>query len=542
MRESRNRWLFLIVLIAGLGCFTTVWYAAVRDAGSGTPVLGGQYVEGMMGTPQRINPLFAGQNAVDQSIASLVFAGLVRLDDQGRPFPDLAETWTVSDDGRVYTFTLRQGLVWQDGAPLTTDDVIFTYELLRTPGLRASPAPPEALTTSRFIRLEGRALRIELTQPFSPLPAYLTTGILPQHLLRDAGAQGIAESPFNQRPVGAGPFRLVEMTPDHAVLEPNFAYHAGQPFLQRFELRFFKDGQALYAALHRGELDGAYFTSGLSEAEEVQVEQDSSFRMQQLNTGETTFVYLNLTEPIFQDRRVRQALLHALDREELAALVYGEMAQKTESPLAAGMWSEAGTLTRYGTDVRTAGLLLDEAGWRRNAAGDRERDGEKLSFRLTTNPDPVHVAIAEEIAAQWKAVGITATVEKKGSTAIVRDILGQRTFDALLFEQASAPDPDPYADWHSSQATFTGSNVAFFKNDRVDQLLAQARAMPHNLQREELYRQFQELFAQELPSLPLFSSTAIYVQRSLLKDARPGLITQPGDRFWQVYQWYVKTK
>src|SRR5688572_26842370 len=119
MRTSRHRWLFLIVLIAGVGGFTLVWYAAVRDTGSGAPQYGGRYVEGMAGAPSRVNPLFAGLHAADQSLVSLVFAGLTRLDDQGRPFPDLAETWTVSADGLVYSFTLRDGLVWQDGAPLT---------------------------------------------------------------------------------------------------------------------------------------------------------------------------------------------------------------------------------------------------------------------------------------------------------------------------------------------------------------------------------------------------------------------------------------
>jgi peptide/nickel transport system substrate-binding protein len=192
--------------------------------------------------------------------------------------------------------------------------------------------------------------------------------------------------------------------------------------------------------------------------------------------------------------------------------------------------------------MRTAGLLLDEAGWQRNSAGHRERGGNSLGFTLTTNLDPVHVALAEEIAAQWKAVGIDVAVEKKGSTVIVRDILGQRAFDALVFEQAAAPDPDPYAYWHSSQATFSGYNLASLKNDRVDQLLTQARTATQNLRREELYHQFQELFAQELPSLPIYSSTAVYVQRALLKESRPGLITQPGDRFWQVSQWYVRTK
>ncbi|MGE0059986.1 MAG: peptide ABC transporter substrate-binding protein, partial [Dehalococcoidia bacterium] len=439
MRKSRNRWLFLFVLIAGLAAFTAVWYGDQRETGSGAPEFGGSYVEGMTGAPGRINPLFAGLNDVDQSLVSLIFAGLTKLDDRGRPFPELAETWTVSDDGLVYTFVLRNGLVWPDGVPLTPDDVVFTYDLLRSRELRPSPAPPEALTTARLAKADARSLRIELSEPFAPLPAYLTTGILPQHLLRDATPQTIAESPFNQRPVGAGPYRLVALSPDRAVLEANSVYHAGMPFIERFELRFFKDGQALLAALNAQELNGAYFTSGMSEAEELTLEHDSAMQRRLLSTGDLSFVYLNLDRAIFNDRRVRQALLYALDRDRIAALVYGGMARKADSPLADGIWSEVDSLSRYGTDQRTAGLLLDEAGWRLNGSGERERNGAKLSFELTTTPDTFDVLVANELAAQWKRVGVTATVQVKGSTTIIRDVLGPRAFDALLFEQASAP-------------------------------------------------------------------------------------------------------
>jgi peptide/nickel transport system substrate-binding protein len=541
MRKSRNRWLFLLVLIAGLVGFTAVWYGALRDTGSGAPEYGGQYVEGMTGVPQRVNPLFAGLNSADQSLVSLLFAGLTRLDGQGRPYPDLAETWTVSDDGLVYTFTLRNGLVWPDAVPLTADDVVFTYDLLRADSLDPSPAPPDALENAKITPVDPRTIRIELTEPFAPLPAYLTTGILPLHLLKEAGVQGIASSPYNQHPVGAGAYRLVELTPEHAVLEANSVYHAGMPFIERFELRFFKDGHGLLTALQNGELDGAYFVTGISEAEKVELEHDAGLRFQVLSTAETTFCYLNLDEPMFSDRRVRQALLYALDRDKIAALVYGGMARKADSPLVNGMWSEADSLSRYGTDPKTAGLLLDEAGWRLDSNGERERNGTKLAFELTTTPDTLAIAVANEIADQWRQAGIAATVRTKGSTTVVRDVLGPRAFDALLFDQPSAPDPDPFIYWHSSQATATGFNLASFKDDRVDNLLEQARKTPQNLKREDLYRQFQELFAQEVPSIPLYSSTALYVQRSV-RDAQPGLITQPGDRFWQVQQWYVKTK
>lgn len=542
MRRRTNRRLFLVALILGLAGFTAVWYAASRDAGSGDPEFGGIYVEGMTGVPARVNPLFAGLNAADQSLVSLVFAGLTRLDGQGRAFPDLAETWVASEDARVYTFTLRPGLVWQDGVPLTAEDVQFTYQLLQTPSLRASPTLPEALASATVVAVDSRTVRFSLAEPFAPLPSYLTTGILPFHLLRDTPSEAMDVALFNLRPVGAGPYRLAELTPQRAVLEANSAYHAGQPFISRLELRFFANTQDLLGALGRNELDGAYFTTGLSETEQLSLERNAALSSRMLSSGDLTYIYFNLEDPLFEDRRVRQALLHGIDRDALAGLVYGGMAQRADSPLPNGIWSEADALSRYSPDVRTAELLLDEAGWRRGSNGQRQRNGATLSFTLTTNPDPVQVEVANMAAAQWQQIGVSVTVSVKGSTELVRDILAKRSFDALLFEQPAAADPDPYATWHSSQAGSGGLNLAFLESDRIDQVLVAGRAATQQEKRQELYGQFQELFAQEVPSLPLYSSSVLYIQRKVVKDAQPGLVARPGDRFWQVYQWYMRIK
>ncbi|HLF70576.1 MAG TPA: ABC transporter substrate-binding protein, partial [Dehalococcoidia bacterium] len=216
MTRRRGRWLFLLVLLVGVAGFTGVWYAAAGPDSGSEPKFGGVYIEGVAGSPARINPLYANQNSTDQSLVSLVFAGLTRLDEHGVAFPDLADTWQVSSDGRVYTFTLRQGLLWQDGAPLTTDDVLFTFELLRSPALRSPPPLAKLLANATISRQNNLTLRIELQQPFAPLPAYMTLGILPAHLLQNQGAASMFDAAFNQRPVGSGPYSLQELTPDRA--------------------------------------------------------------------------------------------------------------------------------------------------------------------------------------------------------------------------------------------------------------------------------------------------------------------------------------
>jgi peptide/nickel transport system substrate-binding protein len=245
---------------------------------------------------------------------------------------------------------------------------------------------------------------------------------------------------------------------------------------------------------------------------------------------------------LFQDRRVRQALTYALDRDGLVQEALAGQSPRADSPLADGTWAFSAAFSRYSSDVKVAAAILDDAGWRLGAGGVRTSAGRTLSFTLATNNDPVRVAVAESIAARWKAIGVDVKVESGGTTALVRDLLEPRSYQAALFAYRADVDPDPYAAWHSSQAGPDGRNVSQLADPRFDRILEEARQTPEQTRRVDLYRQFQELFAQEVPAIPLYSSASLYVQRSTVKGARLGYLDNPGARFWQVQDWYVKTK
>ena len=542
MRGRRQRWLFLLILAAGVSAFSAFWYAAGSSSDGKEPAFGGAYVEGVTGAPSRINPLFAAQNDVDASLVALLFSGLTRLDDRGQPFPDLAESWDVSPDGRSYTFRIRQGLVWHDGAPFTTDDVVFTFALLKSAELRSPPGLARVLADASVTKVDSFALRIDLVQPFAPLLAYLSMGILPRHILGQVAPNALFDAEFNLRPVGTGPYRLEELAPDRAVLTANAAYHFGQPYIQRLEMRFFRDDGALMAALRSRQVDGAFFESGIGGGDYAYLGGRKDLRLSLLGSGEVTFVYFNLRDPRFQDRRVRQALLYAIDRDALATEAGYDQAANALSPLAAGTWAATDSMSRYGADPNLAELLLDEAGWRAGPNGVRASGGVPFSFTLATNSDPVRVAMAQALAENWRAVGADVKVEAGGTTTLVRDLLEPRAYQAVLFAYRAEADPDPYPAWHSSQTGSGGRNLSQLADARFDRLLEEARQATSQAKRAELYRDFQELFAQEAPALPLFSSNSLCVQESSLKGARPGYLSSPGDRFWQVQDWYVRTR
>ena len=151
-----------------------------------------------------------------------------------------------------------------------------------------------------------------------------------------------------------------------------------------------------------------------------------------------------------------------------------------------------------------------------------------LQFSLVTNNDPERLAVAQAVSQRWTALGARVTVIPSGTTALVRDLLQPRAFEAALFGDIAAPDPDPYARWHSSQGGPRGANLASLQDPRFDRLLDQARTLATPLQRKELYAQFQELFAQEVPAIPLYAPTAVYVQTAALEGVNVGLLMDSG--------------
>jgi peptide/nickel transport system substrate-binding protein len=542
MRLRGRRWLFLLILTAGIASFSALWYASDRETKGNQAAFGGAYVEGLTGAPSRINPLFGGQNAVDASMASLIFSGLTRLDDKGQPFPDLAESWDLSPDSRAYTFRLRHGVVWQDGAPFSADDVLYTFAALNSGALRSPPGLAQVLAGATVSKVDALTVRLELSQPYAPLLAYLSLGILPEHLLGQTPPAALFDADFNLKPVGTGPYRLDSLAPDKAVLVVNPAYHLGQPYIQRLELRFFRDDGALMTAVRAKEVDGAFFAGGVSSGDYFYLRGRTDLRLSQLNSGEVTFVYLNLKDPLFQDRRVRQALTYALDRDGLVQEELAGQSPKAASPLAEGTWAFTPSLDRYGTDPKVAAALLDDAGWHVAAGGVRSNGVRTLSFSLATNSDPVRVAVAQALAARWKDIGVEVKVEAGGTTTLVRDLLEPRAYQAALFAYRADVDPDPYPAWHSSQTGQGGRNISSLTDPRFDKLLEDARQSPDPARRTDLYHQFQELFAQEVPAIPLYASASLYVQRSVVQGVRVGYLDNPGARFWQVQDWYLKTR
>lgn len=497
------------------------------------PAQGGRYVEATLLQPNALNPLLAAGDAADHVWLPLLFAGLTRVEPDGRVVPDLAERWERSADGRTYTFVLRERLRWSDGSPLTAADVVFTYEALRDP---AFPGDPDRLAPWRELRaeaLDARTVRITLPRPWAALPEAAALGVVPRTRLVGTRGPAWLGHPFNLDPLGAGPYRLLDLTAQEMVLVPNPHYHGQPPYLTELRFRFYPDLAAARAALQAGTVDGLA-TVGQPLAPPAGA---SVVSLQRPDYSRVTMLWLNTTAAPFDDTAVRLAVTHAIDRERLVGEVPGA-AEPARGPLPPSSWAVADIpWPSYAPDRARA--LLDGAGWRSTAGGERQRQGQPLAIAVLTNPDEGRQRAAEAVARDLRAVGFRVEVVVRPWAELVREELAGGRFQALLGGYwTPRRDPDLLRDLWSAEGA---ANLAGWRHARADELLARAAATDDPVARLEAYRAFQALWAAEAPSVPLYYPVSGWLAPSGLQGVVVAQLTDPAARLAQLPAWYLRT-
>ena len=511
-----------LLLLGGLILLAAGWYAVDR-AGSAVPRT--HYVEGVVGRPERINPLLAFDNATDADLAALVFSGLMRLGPDGMPLPDLAERWEITPDARTYTFHLRPGLFWHDGQRLTAHDVAFTIGRLQMPGFQGPTRLAMQWAQIEVLAPDDLTVIFRLPAPSSGFLAQATLGIVPAHLLEGTGVAEFASAPFNRAPVGSGPFRLVRLTEEGARLERNVTYHHAAPRLTTIELRFFPDHASLELALASGEVDGAL----LGPVATVPIAASRTV-LPMIESGYLA-LYFNTLRPPLDDADLRRGLAAAVDITSLAAAVG---ALPGAGPLLPGSWASPRPAPRAPEDP---GAILTAAGWLPGSDGILQRHGEELQLRLYTNQDPERETIAGLIAEQLRAVGVAVEVHAIPAADLLRLHVQPRDFDLLLYAATVDADPDPFGGWHTSQIASGGGNVAALHDPELDDLIEDARATLDTAERRDLYSAFTARFADVTPAVILLYPQRQYVVPATLAGPVAGPLFRSADRFRGIEHW-----
>lgn len=634
-KELKIFWISLFVFLFSLTVFSFSLFFELTEK---NPSTGGSYVEGFVGTPRFINPIYSPASDIDRDIVSLVFSGLIQKTSSRSYVLDLAEE--IVDDGFNYQIKLREGLKWSDGHPLTADDLIFTIKTIQDPEYR-SPLRPDwiGIRTEKISDLE---VNLILEQPSATFINKLDLKIIPGHIWNEVSPQNFSLSRYNLNPISSGPYRIKELKENgnqeiqQIVLEVNPFYHKEKPYIENFSLRFFKDKEEMISSARNQEINGFSIVNPSNYKEVIR---ETNFQGYRFQIPRYFALFFNVENNLVSDEKLRKALSLSLNKQKIIEEVLSNRAVSIDSivlPLIYGVdiqlesrfdldeakekidslnlvLNEDGVLSKktreavslnftkniksgdqgeevrklqkclifisesdpeifqgnitgfYGQDTQEAVTKLQEkyreeilapGGFSRGTGMVAESTRKKLNelcseipeqtedfvLRIATVNQPLMIETAEEIKRQWGLLGIETEIDVYSRAEIERDVIKPRNYQILLFGKALDLIPDLLPFWHSSQKSEFGLNLTMHSTERIDTLLEILRQEKRKEDRAEVLKEIHREIEIETPAIPLYNPDYLFFVSRNIKGFRPGVIISPSDRFFNVNEWYIKTK
>jgi peptide/nickel transport system substrate-binding protein len=509
------------------------------------PIPGGSHTEGMVGSFTNANPLYA-TSITDTSVSHLIFAGLLKYDDHNQLVGDLAESWEVGPEGKIYTVTLKPGLTWHDGKPLTTSDVVFTYQTAQNADAK-SPLF-YGLQGVKVQAVDEITVTFTLTNTLAPFIYSLTTGIVPRHSLENTNPAQLRSSPFNTtHPIGAGPFmwdtielagNVVDSREQHIGLKAFHGYHGSAPKLQRFVINTYSSEDQLVQAF-KGQKVNAIV--GLDRVPDGITSAQGLHEYTAPLTA-ASMVFFNTESDYLKDARVRQALVQAVDVPTVInGLSYPVVA--VDEPLLRKQVGYDPALKQLPVNIDQANKLLDDAGWKRPSPDKPRSNGtDNLHIKLYAHNNADYAYITQKLQKAWQTVGVEVEVQLADETDLQSSI-NNRAYDALLYGISLGTDPDVFAYWHSTQTNpLSASRLNFsnYKSKAADAALEAGRSRIEPSLRAAKYKPFLAAWRSDAPALALYQPRFLYITRGQLFGFEPTTINSAADRFANVQNWMVR--
>ena len=525
----------LIAVILGMGVVVTslvAFFVFTRSLLVEVPAHGGSLTEGAVGTPRFVNPLLALTDA-DRDLTALTFAGLMGIGKDGTLVPVIATSYSVSEDGKIYTFVLRDHAKFSDGTPITATDVVFTVQKAQDPGLKSPEYSNWASIKAEVV--DARTVRFTLPKPYAPFLADTTLGILPAHLWRNIPNSDFPFSPLMKHPVGSGPFKVQKVIEDKqgAItgydLKADPGYALGRPYLETIHVRFYQTPTLLQGAYRSGKVESAY---GIGVQRALRAPYSRVFG-----------VFFNKKEnEALGQLEVRKALSIAIDREHVVSDVLGGYATGLIGPVSEGNGFVPPALPQASTRIADAKKILVDAGWVYDEeAGTWKNAKAKLSIdtiTIRTSNVPELKLIAAAVQADWQSLGVPTSIELFEPGDLSQEVIRPRNYSALLFGMVIGREQDLYAFWDSSEQTDPGLNIASYSNSTVDALLEKARAESDPEKARGYIQSASDKIAADYPAAFTHAPDFLYAIPKTLYGVNLPQIAAPADRFATVATWY----
>ena len=471
------------------------------QANAQAPVQGGSFAVPVISNPA-LWPLIGGiQNVM---VNRVLFSSLTTYQEPGlEVIGDLAESWSVSQDGLTWTFKLRSNAKWHDGKPFTADDVVFTIGKVWLNPQISFPSRSNFTTLTGVEKIDDHTIRLITRVPTPSLPVMLgyIAPILPAHIFQSwAPADYTKPEAFTRRPIGTGPFKFAEFVPGAQLrLERFNEYFGGQPHLDAVVFRIMPDIEQQFAQLQSGQLDWMLIEPYQLDA----LKGNTRVRLNEVKSNMYMFAHFNHTIAPFDDRLVRQALNHATDKQSIIDSTMAGKADIANSPITpvlGNFYNPAAEAYRF--DPAKARALLDQAGWKPGAGGVRVKDGKPLKVVLEVDAgNTTREQTALILQENWKQVGVSVEV-KSGDFGALVTRLRAKTSDVQSAVSWYITPPDP--DIASYYGTGQSLNIFKYSNPEVDVLLDKGRQTLDPAARATLYKQAQRLIADDAPIVFLY--------------------------------------
>lgn len=507
MKSSRRAFLHHLsaaTLLAGVPSWARAQAQALADQAQ-VDTDSGQSITIALNPEPPVLVCFANTSATSVVTSTKIIEGLLEYDHQLKPQPQLATNWQVSEDGLRYTFELRQGVTWHDGAPFSADDVVFSIQTVRKyhPRGAATFAHLESITA-----LDSHTVVLELNRPAPYLLLALSAGetpILPAH--RYTLEQAL-QNPLNNAPIGTGPYRFKEwVRGSHLIYERNPNYWLeSQPQVQQLIFRMIPDSAARFNGFKSGAIDlGADSPVALSEIKNLSQSGHIAVttRGYEYNAIITALEF-NLDREELAKPEVRQAIAHALNRDQIKQIAFYGYADTTVAPISKKSFPHYHLAIDdpYPYDIKRANQLLDEAGYPKQSNGFR--------FQLQLHANPFNTGFkrtAAYIRSTLARIGIQAILHDQEPGSYIRSVYTQRDFDLTVSGVSTMFDPTVGLQRIYWSKSFTPdipfSNANHYQNPEVDALLEAAAIEMDEIKRAELFKAFQHIVVHDIPSIAL---------------------------------------
>ena len=518
--------LFIISICLGLvglfGLLGNLYFAATIPV----PVYGGHLREGIVGRPTNLNPIMPAENDADRDLRALIHSGLIGLDQEGNFRPQLAQSLpNVSEDLKTYTIKLRKNLRWQDGKPITADDVLYTIASAQSKETGMLRFSYKFVQTEK---LDDYTVRFELREPSANFSENLLIGLLPVHL---------SQSYDNLRPIGAGAYKIKKIKYKNSreiiavELVANEFYYPHRPFLNRITLKFFNTSEELETAYRNRDIESFGKT-----ADHKNINLRFGDFLQSIKQPQYQAVLFNTDKSeILKSLRVRQALRLATDKQAVIEKIFDNNASLVGAPVVGHI-----SVPPSEYSPEKAGDLLGQDGWQTNADGLRYKNNKPLRIVLATSDILVNIKTAYLLREQWRKVGTDLEIRTYNQQDFFEKALRPREYEAVLIFENSGHDADPYYFWHSSQVADPGLNFAILRSNEVDKTIVEARETRDAEKRKILYQKFISLVNAESPGVFLAQPHYLYVTTGIQNINISGL-SLSHERFANVHEWFIKS-